>query len=148
MEDDDKALFAVFNEIGIINQLGSTLFQARLPDGLHISHFSVLNHLVRMGDARTPLSIAQAFQVPKTTMTHTLAVLEKRRFIAISPNPKDGRSKVVMLTEAGRKMREDSIAAMIGPLHRIAEGLGQEMVVDLLPRLQRMRKFLDDNREM
>ena len=148
MDDKDLALFAVFNEIGIINQLSSAVFQARLPEGMHISHFGVLNHLARLGDGRTPLSIANAFQVPKTTMTHTLAVLEKRRLINMAPNPEDGRSKVVMLTEAGLKARQDAIAAMTGPLHRLTEGLGHELLSELLPRLEVLRKFLDDNRDI
>ncbi|SFS16238.1 MarR family winged helix-turn-helix transcriptional regulator [Yoonia litorea] len=148
MDDNDLALFAVFNEIGIINQLSSTVFQSRLPDGLLVSHFSVLNHLARLGDGRTPLSIANAFQVPKTTMTHTLGALEKRRLIKMAPNPADGRSKVVVLTEAGQKAREDAIAAMTGPLHRLAEGVGRDALMDLLPRLAALREFLDDNRNI
>ena len=47
---DEQAMpvvFAVFNEIGIINQLSTAMFQSRLPDGIHVSHFSILNHLSR-----------------------------------------------------------------------------------------------------
>ena len=146
MDDKDLALFAVFNEIGIINQLSSTVFQARLPEGLHISHFSVLNHLVRLGDGRTPLSIANAFQVPKTTMTHTLAVLEKRALIRMPPNPDDGRSKVVLLTDAGRAARDQAIAAMADPIRKLSEGLGHAEVAELLPKLEALRKFMDENR--
>ena len=37
--------FAVLNEIGIINQLSSTRFEALLPGGLTQPQFSVLNNL-------------------------------------------------------------------------------------------------------
>ncbi len=148
MDDKDKALFGVFNEIGIINQLSSAVFQSRLPDGLHISHFSVLNHLIRLGDGKTPLSIANAFQVPKTTMTHTLSVLEKRGLIRMAPHETDGRSKVVFLTDAGRETRNTAIAAMAGPLHQLSEGLGEKEILDLLPKLANLRKFLDENRDI
>lgn len=146
MDEQDMAMFAVFNEIGIINQLGSTLFQARLPDGLQVPHFTVLNHLVRLGDGRTPLAIASAFQVPKTTMTHTLAGLEKRGLITMEPNPSDGRSKVVRITEAGRAAREAAIATMAGPIAKIRETFGEAEIMALLPKLQALRKFLDENR--
>ena len=146
MDDKDLALFAVFNEIGIINQLSSAVFQARLPEGMHISHFSVLNHLVRLGDGRTPLSIANAFQVPKTTMTHTLSGLEKRGLIVMAPNPDDGRSKVVLLTDAGRQTRDAAIAAMADPIRTLSDGVGRAEVLALLPKLEALRKFLDDNR--
>ena len=69
---DIGALFQVLNEVGIIHQLIQTEMNRRLPDGLHASHFGVLNHLVRLGDGRTPVSIASAFQVTKATMTNTL----------------------------------------------------------------------------
>ena len=148
MTDHHRALFQVFNEVGIINQLSSAVFQARLPDGLHISHFSVLNHLVRLGDGKTPLAIANAFQVPKTTMTHTLAVLEKRALIRMAPHETDGRSKVVFLTDAGRDMQSAAIAAMGEPLQKMAEDLGREAIMDLLPALERIRIYLDENREV
>jgi DNA-binding MarR family transcriptional regulator len=146
MEDRNMALFQLFNEVGIINQLSSAIFQARLPDGLHVSHFSVLNHLVRLGDGKTPLAIANAFQVPKTTMTHTLAVLEKRGLIRMAPHETDGRSKVVFLTDAGRQVQKDAVAAMSDPLQKMADDLGLDEVLGLLPTLERVRMYLDENR--
>ena len=54
MNDASPApIFEFFNEIGIISQLSSALFSRTLPDGLHVSHFSILNHMVRLGDGRT-----------------------------------------------------------------------------------------------
>ena len=43
--EDVRAIFALFNEIGIIEQLSRTLFQARLEDGLTVQQFSMLSHL-------------------------------------------------------------------------------------------------------
>ena len=60
---DKEALgyyFALFNEIGIIGQLSRAVMEAELPDGLLASHFSVLNHLIRVKDGQTPLKLAQA----------------------------------------------------------------------------------------
>ena len=148
MTDDQKALFQLFNEVAIINQLSSALFQARLPDGLHVSHFSVLNHLTRMGDGRTPLAIAKAFQVPKTTMTHTLAVLEKRGLIEMEKHATDGRSKVVRLTDAGRTAHGAAIGSMAAPLARLAHDLDDQDVLEILPALEKLRSYLDANRDI
>jgi len=148
MNAEDKALFQFFNEFGIINQLSSALFQARLPDGLHVSHFAVLNHLVRLGDGKTPLAIANAFQVPKTTMTHTLAMLEKRQLIHMAPHETDGRSKVIFLTDSGRQMQQDAISSMDGPLRQMADDLGADLFTELLPALERIRTYLDTHRDM
>ena len=79
--------FELFIEIGIIQQLSRALLDSRLPEGFLQSHFSVLNHLLQGRDGSTPLQIAKAFQVPKTTMTHTLSGLQKHGLITIQPNP-------------------------------------------------------------
>ena len=84
--------FRLFNEIGILAQLSRALLVARLPDGLVLPHFTVINHLIRVKDGQTPLQLARAFQVPKTSMTHTLAGLEKRGLVEMRTNPEDARS--------------------------------------------------------
>ena len=77
MRNTDPAIFfEVFNEIAIIEQLSRAILEARLPHGLIAPHFTVLNHLTRVGDGRTPIQMARAFQVPKTSMTHTIKGLE------------------------------------------------------------------------
>ena len=143
---DIGALFQVLNEVGIIHQLIQTEMNRRLPDGLHASHFGVLNHLVRLGDGRTPVSIASAFQVTKATMTNTLTRLLDRRLIELRPNPGDGRSKLVYLTEAGRDFRETAIRNLYPAMAGIAENVDLERLLGALPALQELRVYLDENR--
>lgn len=139
--------FRLFNEIGIIGQLSRTLLEARLPPGLVTAQFSVLNHLVRLGDGRTPLAIAQAFQVPKNSMTHSLTALEARGFIETRRNPQDGRSKLVHLTEAGRHFHAETVGALAPDFARIAAAFPPEDLARLLPDLERLRRFLDADRD-
>jgi len=139
--------FRLFNEIGIIGQLSRSLLEARLPPGFVMAQFSVLNHLVRVGDGRTPLAIAQAFQVPKNSMTHSLTVLEREGLIEIRRNPEDGRSKLVYITDAGRKFRADTIDALAPDIARISAAFPPGFVARLLPDLERLRKFLDADRD-
>jgi len=139
--------FRLFNEIGIIEQLSRTMFEARLPPGFVLSQFAVLNHLVRVGDGRTPVAIARAFQVPKTSMTHSLSVLEHAGLIEVRKNPKDGRSKLVHITGTGRKFRQDAIDSLAPDLTRVAAALPPERVALLLPDLEVLRKFLDSDRD-
>lgn len=138
--------FALFTEIGIIGQLSRTLLENRLPEGLISAHFAVLNHLVRLGDGKTPLSIARAFQVPKTSMTHTLTVLEGRGLITLAPNPADGRSKLVHLTKAGRAVRQGAIDGLSPDIERLAKLYGIEKVAQIVPLLEELRQILDTNR--
>lgn len=140
--------FRLFNEIGIIGQLSRTLLEARLPPGFVAAQFSVLNHLARVGDGSTPLTIAQAFQVPKNSMTHSLNVLEREGLIEIRKNPQDGRSKLIYITDKGRLFREEVIGALAPDIARIAAALPPDLVARLLPDLETLRKFLDADRDV
>ena len=139
--------FELFTEIGIIQQLSRALLEARLPEGFLQPHFSVLNHLIRVQDGRTPLEIARAFQLPKTTMTHTLSGLERHGLIEMRPNPKDGRSKCVWLTEQGREFRQQSIEKLGLAMTDLAEHIDPQKIARLLPTLKELRIYLDENRD-
>jgi DNA-binding MarR family transcriptional regulator len=139
--------FRLFNEIGILEQLGRALLQARLPPGLLVSHFGVLNHLIRVRDGSTPLDLARAFQVPKTTMTHTLGGLEQAGLVEMTPNPEDARSKRVWITAQGRAFRARTIAALAPDIARIADAFDETSVRRLLPDLERLRETMDRQRD-
>lgn len=147
-QERQKLAFQFFNEVGIIQQLGTALFNKRLPEGLHVSHFSILNHMVRLGDGRTPLVLADAFQVTKGTMTHTLAGLSKRGLIRLEPNASDGRSKLVFLTDAGRDFHKDAIESLSPVFAMLEEKIDFEKLIEVLPLLQEVREVLDSNREI
>ena len=129
-------VFRLFNEIGILNQLASALFEAKLPNGLLVSHFAALNHLARGREGTTPQAMARAFQVPKTTMSHTLAVLGRHGFVALRPHERDGRMKTVWLTEAGRAFRDSAIAALDPDLARISGAFEKPWLEETADRLE------------
>ncbi|MFY9211612.1 MAG: MarR family transcriptional regulator [Aestuariivita sp.] len=140
------ALFELFNEIGIIEQLSRTTLEARLPKGLIAPHFAVLNHLIRVADGRTPVELARAFQVPKTSMTHTVSGLERHGLVTVRPNPNDGRSKCVWITEAGRGLRERVIGELMPEFRGMLEVFEPERLMSVLPVLRELRMFLDQQR--
>lgn len=146
MPDPAKDVFRLFNEIGIIAQLSGSLFNKRLPEGLHVAHFSVLNHMVRLGDGKTPHRLASAFQVTRATMTHTIGELAKRGFVHTQPNPADGRSKLVFLTEEGRAFQQRAVASLAPLLPLIINEPAFANTDKLLPELTRIREWLDANR--
>jgi DNA-binding MarR family transcriptional regulator len=139
--------FAFFTEVGILAQLSRALLEARLPDGFTLSQFTVLNHLIRVKDGRTPLELARSFQVPKTSMTHSLAVLERHGLIRMAPNARDGRSKCVWITEEGRAVQQASRAAMAPDMAAIAARFGVERIAAALPALADLRRMMDAMRD-
>ncbi|MFT6075611.1 MAG: DNA-binding MarR family transcriptional regulator [Yoonia sp.] len=142
-EKEIDPYFALFYEIGVINQIGSAFLEARLPSGLLASHFGVVSHLIRVSDGATPLKLARAFQVAKTTMTHTLAGLEKHGFVDMRPNPDDNRSKQVWLTPAGKQFRDDALLRLTPLFTRLAEQYSSERVTAMLSNLAEFRTLID-----
>lgn len=140
------SLFQVMNEIGIINQLGTTLFAKRMPLPLTMPQFSVLNHLIRVGEGTTPKNIASAFQVPNTSMSHTLGLLQHNGFITYQVNASDRRSKTVWLTDKGRTIHQRAIETLAGELGHLNDILSAKELEALLGSLTRVRQFMDDNR--
>ena len=112
---DDPLIFRFLTEVGIISQLSGNLLERNLPDGLKLSQFIVLNHLVRLGGEWSPLRLANAFQVTKGAMTNTLQRLEKRGLVKVSADPEDGRGKLVSITRQGEAMRTRCVDS-VGPL--------------------------------
>lgn len=149
METGNKAgqVFAFFNEIAIIDQLGTTLLGKVLPDGVHPSHFAIVVHLARAGNGKTPGALASAMQVTKATMSHSLQVLERHGFIEIRPNERDARSKNIFLTDAGRAFQAEAIMAAARTFSQFIRATHIETVSELLPGLVMIRKLLDENRK-
>lgn len=141
------ALFPLFNEIGIIEQLSSARFLSVLPKGMQVSHFSVLNHFVRVRDEATPVQLARAFQVSKAAMTNTLQKLEAAGHVSVRPDPKDRRAKRVRITEAGREARDEAIAALVPQLNWLAGRIAPERLLSILPVLTELRELLDRARD-
>lgn len=146
-QSDSRLLFEVFKEIGIIEQLSRAQLEARLPDGLIAPHFAVINHLINRGDGAVPIDMARAFQVPKTSMTHTLKGLAAGGYVELRANPQDGRSKTVWLTDKGRKMREDTISQLAPAFGTMVQKLNVAEITEMLPTLVRLREYMDAARD-
>lgn len=143
---EESALWALFNEVGIIHQLASALFVKALPDGVHIAHFAILNHMVRLGDDRSPVQLASAMQVTKPTMSHSLKVLEARGLIEVVADSRDGRGKRVMLTRKGRDFREQAILTLEAALQGIAGLPDAARLAENVEQLRHVRRALDEAR--
>ena len=142
----DPIAFRVMNEIGIIDQLGTTVFERSMPHGLTMPQFIVLNHFVRLGGDRSPLALAGAMQVSKATMSSTLHRLEAKGFITSAPDPNDGRAKRIAITLLGRRAREDAIRAIGPELTEMETVIGRGPMEAALPFLVALRSFLDSRR--
>jgi DNA-binding MarR family transcriptional regulator len=143
-ETSDSLATALFSEIFMADQLARSRLAKALPKGMELSHFSVLNHLARSHEERTPAQLAQVFHVTRGAMSNTLAKLEWAGHIHVRPDWDDARRKRVAISPTGRAARDAAIAAMAPILADVVMSIGPEKVRAALPVLRELRKRLDE----
>lgn len=146
-EDQTAHVYRFFTEVGIINQLISTEVETFLPGRMTATQFGILGHLSRRPGGSTPLQLSNAFQVPKTSMTHMLMGLERLGFIELAPNPDDKRSKIARATRDGVRFLDLIMGRMTDRLAPVIDGAGTESFLACLPHLSRIREALDRARD-
>ena len=148
---DEKTLgeiYAVMNELQIINQLWASEMRHVLPGDLTLAQFSVLNWFSRVDDAASPGRLTRAFQVTKGAMTNTLRRLDDAGLVEISPDPSSGRQKIVRRTRKGARLRESAIKNTFGNLEELGESLDAKRLIRILPVLRSLRRDLDGRRDV
>ncbi|MEL6642845.1 MAG: MarR family winged helix-turn-helix transcriptional regulator [Pseudomonadota bacterium] len=145
-EAQDSLAVALFSEIFMADQLARNRLSKALPRGMEISHFSVLNHLARTSDERTPAQLAKTFHVTRGAMTNTLGKLEMAGHIHVRPDWDDARRKFVTISPAGRAARDAGIAAVAPIVTEVVEAIGAEKVRSALPVLREVRNRFDQDR--
>lgn len=146
-QPDGAVYFRLFTEIGIINQLSSNRAERAMPHGLTMSQFGVLNHFVRGLPPKSPLDLANAFQVTKGAMTNTLKQLEGKGFVDIVPHETDKRSKIVSISPKGRAAHQDAQIELAQQFKDFSEAFSVEEIAAQLPALEKLRIWLDENRK-
>jgi DNA-binding MarR family transcriptional regulator len=139
---DDLAV-SLFGELFMADQLARNRVSKALPKGMELSHFSVLNHLARLNEERTPAQLARAFHVTRGAMTNTLTKLEWAGHIHIRPDWDDARQKFVAISPSGRAARDAAVAAVIPMIADVVQTLGADKVRSVLPVLREMRQNLE-----
>ncbi len=135
---DDIAV-ALFGELFMADQLARNRVSKALPKGMELSHFSVLNHLARLNEERTPAQLARAFHVTRGAMTNTLAKLEWAGHVHIRPDWDDARQKFVAISPSGRAARDAAVAAVSPLIGDVVTALGADKVRAVLPVLRELR---------
>lgn len=143
-EKAEDIAVALFGELLVADQLARNRISKVLPKGMELSHFSVLNHLARVGDERTPAQLAKSFHVTRGAMTNTLAKLEWAGHVHIRPDWEDARQKFVAISPSGRAAREAALAGVVPLIAEVVQAIGADRVRALLPVLRELRIKLED----
>ena len=138
------ASLILFSEISTVDQLIRAQISKSLPDGMAISHLSVLNHLSSMKNERTPMQLAKSFHVTKGAMTNTLSKLETSGYIHIRPDWNDARRKQVTISKSGIEAQRGAINSITPVLTKVINRLGQAKAASVLPILSELRHILSN----
>jgi len=142
-ERTEDTAIALFGELFMADQLARNRISKALPKGMQLSHFSVLNHLARIADERTPAQLAKAFHVTRGAMTNTLARLEWAGHVHIRPDWDDARQKFVAISPSGRAARDAAVQVVAPLIADVVNQLGAERVRAALPVLRELRIRLE-----
>ena len=134
---------ALFGELFMADQLARNRITKALPKGMELSHFSVLNHLARLQEERTPAQLAKAFHVTRGAMTNTLAKLEWAGHIHIRPDWDDARQKFVGISPSGRAARDAAVQVVAPLIADVVTALGADRVRAVISVLREMRIGLE-----
>ncbi len=143
MSDDTDALaISLFSEMLAADQMVRNRLSRVLPKGMEISHFSVLNHLAWHEGERTPAQLAEVFNVTRGAMTNTLGKLEWAGYIHIRPDWDDARRKLVAISPAGKKARDQALSSVAPVVSDIVKQIGADQVRTTIPTLRALRRKL------
>ena len=107
------------------------------PLGFGVGHLPVLVAL-RDGRASTQRDLARFAKIEQPPMAQMLARMERDGLIRRTPDPADGRSSRIMLTEAAEARLPDAVAVLLQGNREVLCGFTDEetgLLVALLTRL-------------
>ena len=76
-----------------------------------------------------------------------LKVLEKHNYIAIGPNPADGRSKTVQTTQTAHHLLAETRSALAPEMASFVAQIDPDMIAKLVPDLTKIRETMDTARD-
>ena len=90
------------------NRQISRFYDAHLePVGLRITQFLTLAALNELGSAAVN-ALAEQLDIERTAMGKMVGFLERDGFVRIRSSPTDGRSRLIELTDAGRRLHDEA----------------------------------------
>lgn len=135
---DPDVLLTPGHLIGVAARGFARLSEARLkPLGFGVGHLPVLVAL-RDGRASTQRDLARFAKIEQPPMAQMLARMERDGLIQRAPDPADGRSSRITLTEDAEARLPDAIAVLFQGNQEVLRGFTEEeagLLVALLTRL-------------
>jgi DNA-binding MarR family transcriptional regulator len=134
--DLDRYVPAIITFIANKLSNSATAFYQR-QFGVNVTEWRIMS-LLAIEPGIPASRICSVIGFDKGPVSRTLALMKKRRLIAIESDPRDGRSHSISLTSKGRATHDEVIAAALDRERRLLSCLDeqeQDMLIGLLRRL-------------
>jgi DNA-binding MarR family transcriptional regulator len=140
---EDPIAIALFSEMLASEQLMRGRLSRALPKGMELSHFVLLNYLSNQTRERSPAQLAKTFNLTKGALTNTLGKLENYGYIHIRPDWDDARKKLVAISNAGDRARDEAILAITPVFEDVMGRLQKDHLREGLRFLREFRAALE-----
>ena len=110
--------------------------------GFNIGQLPVL-YMLRNGAEMSQKDLAKFAKIEQPSMAQMLARMERDGLIKRTPDPADGRSSLVSLTDAARERLPAARQALEEGREAVLAGFGAEEVQTLLQLMRRLNQNLD-----
>jgi DNA-binding MarR family transcriptional regulator len=120
------------------NRQISRFYDAHLePAGLRVTQFLILAAVNEVGSAAIN-ALAERLDIERTAMGKMVGILERDGLVSIQPSPTDGRSRLIELTEAGRRLHDEAVPLWHEAQRQFEQLNGTENVAALQGALRNM----------
>ena len=127
--------------------LGAEFGKKSAPDDLNMPEYALLRCLARGRGADGLTSVCVYLAVTKSSVSQTLAALEKRALLVRSTDPADRRNLIVTLTPEGSKRLRSKEAQVERRLHALLGTLGEANARAFIALIDKMNAALSANKE-
>lgn len=114
--------------------------------GLTRGELDVLSALRRTGEPLSPTTLARTLLVPRSAITMRLKALQVRGFLSRTANPADGRSFLLVLTDAGTALVDEVIPAQLALEDALLAEVPSGVVEGLVDPLRAMTSVWEQGR--
>ena len=129
-------------------RLFAAALQARIkPMGLSTGVFPIMLHLWQK-DGLTQRDLVDLVGVEQATMANTLARMERDGLIIRRPDPEDGRSRRIWLTERGSGLHEDATSAAMEENASVLAGLSDQESAQLVHLMRKAIQTFEDRQRL
>lgn len=146
MKNPTKPLGCTNLKLRQLNRMVTRHYDSHVASvGLKNTQYSLLSHVVKLGPIR-PGDLAKRMQMDPSTLTRNMQPLVAQGWLAIGAGG-DARSRLVVVTEAGRTKRAEGQIAWKQAQLALNHLLGTERVVALHALIDECIERLDDGAE-